>query len=152
MGDLGDNAAFTRTEGTEKVAGKYPKINVVDKQSAKWIAPLASSIIENWIISGKKFDAIAANNDEMALGAIKTLKKYEKIDEVLVAGIDATEEALSELESGTLSCTVFQDSDVQGKTALEIAFQVANGKAVQNITWIPFQLVTLENYKKFMNE
>ncbi len=152
MGDFSYTASFERTEGLEERALEYPGIKIIEKKGAKWLKPLASSIVEEWLISGRKIDAIAANNDEMAVGAIKTLKKYNKTGEILVAGIDATGEALSELESGTLSCTVFQDSNAQGKVALEIALQVASGEVAQNISWIPFRLVTQENYEKVISE
>ncbi len=147
---MGDNAALIRTEGVEKVASEYPGINIVDKQSAKWITPLASSIVEHWIDSGKKFDAIAANNDEMAIGAIRALKKHEKLEEVIVVGIDATDEALNEIKNGRLKATVFQDSKSQAREALDIAFKVSTGITVPEKTWIPFKLVTSKNYQEFI--
>jgi inositol transport system substrate-binding protein len=150
MGDLGDNAAFMRTEGVEKVAEKYPNINIVEKESGKWITPLAESIVEEWILSGKKFDAIASNNDEMAIGAIRALEKYQKLDEVVVAGVDATREAINEIKVGKLEATVFQDSKKLGQGALNIAFKVANREAVPKQTWIPFKLVTSENYNEYI--
>ncbi len=150
MGDLGDNAAFMRTEGVERVAGKYPNINIVEKESGKWITPLAESIVEEWIISGKKIDAIASNNDEMAIGAIRAFEKYEKLDEVVVAGVDATRDAINEIKAGKLEATVFQDSKKLGQGALNIAFKIANKETVPKQTWISFKLVTPENYNYFI--
>ncbi len=150
MGELGDNGALLRTEGVEKVANQYPNINIVGKQSAKWITPLASSVVENWIVSGKKFDAVASNNDEMAIGAIRTLEKYGKLDDVIVVGIDATRDAVEEMKAGNLKATVFQNSKAQGYGALDVAVKVVNNQAVPQNTWIPFELVTPENYNKFI--
>lgn len=150
MGELGDNAAMLRTEGVEKVASKYPNINIVGKQSAKWITPLASSVVEEWIVSGRKFDAVASNNDEMAIGAIRVLEKYGKLDDVIVVGIDATRDAIEEMKAGHLKATVFQNSKAQGRGALDVAFKVVNNQAVPQNTWIPFELVTPENYNNFI--
>ena len=150
MGDLSYNAAFDRTEGNEEIADLYPDIKIVDKKSAKWLSPLAASVVEDWIVSNKNIDAIVANNDEMAIGAIRALEKYDKIDKILVFGIDATAEAISELEAGRLAGSVFQDSYLQGKISLDVALQVSKEKTIQNITWIPFQLVTRDNYRKII--
>ena len=150
MGELGDSATMLRTEGVEKVANKYPNINIVGKQSSKWIAPLASSVVEEWIVSGRKFDAVASNNDEMAIGAIRALEKYGKLDDVIVVGIDATRDAIEEMKAGHLKATVFQNSKAQGHGALDVAFKVANNQVVPQNTWIPFELVTLDNYNKYI--
>ena len=150
MGELGNNAAIMRTEGVEKVAERYPNINIVGKLLGKWIAPLASSVIEEWIVSGKKIDAVASNNDEMAIGAIRALEKYGKLDDVIVVGIDATRDAIEEIKAEHLKGTVFQNSKTQGRNALEVAFKVVNKQVVTQNTWIPFELVTPENYNKYI--
>ncbi len=148
MGSLVVEAAFERTEGVEEVARRYPEINIVKKSSGRWLRALAESIVEEWLRSGVEFDAIAANNDEMAIGAIRTLEKYKKLDEVIVVGIDATIEAKKELEAGNLAATVFQDGYSQGRYALETAYKISQGEAVKNITWIPFKLITQDNFEE----
>ncbi len=150
MGELNTSASYLRTLGAENVADEYPKIKIIDKRSAKWLRPLASSVVEDWLDSGIEFDAIIANNDEMAIGAITALEKYQKLESVVVVGIDATKEAIEELKLGKLSATVFQDAKKQGEEALEIAYSVSKGVAVKKENWIPFQLVTPDNYKDFL--
>ncbi len=141
MGNLSNSATFDRTSGVKETADKYPGINIVKKESAKWLAPLAASIVEEWLNSGVKLDAIAANNDEMA----RTLEKYKMLDRVLVVGVDGTKEALQELKSGNLSATILQDAQGQGKAALENAYNISKGKAVKSITWSPFKLLSGDN-------
>ncbi len=151
MGNMANRATFDRTEGVEEVADRYPEIHIVAKKSGRWLQPFAGSIIEEWLQSGIKFDAIASNNDEMAIGAIKTLEKYGMINEVLVVGTDATTDAIIELEKGNLNATVFQDSQEQGKHAVEAAYEISQGGLVPNINWIPFKLITRDNYKEILN-
>ncbi len=152
MGELNTSASYLRTLGAEQVADEYHEIKIIDKRTAKWLRPLASSVVENWLDSGIEFDAIIANNDEMAIGAIATLEKHKKIESVVVVGIDATREAIEELKLGKLSATVFQDAKKQGEEALEIAFSASRGIAVKKENWIPFQLVTQDNYKDLMDQ
>ena len=150
MGDFENFATFERTKGVEEVVDRYPEIKIVDKKVAKYLEPLASSMVEEWLTSGLKIDAIVANNDKMALGAIKALEKYNQVNNVKVLGIDLINEAIPELESGKLTATVFQDGYTQGKVAIETAYYLSTGKSQENQKWIPFKLATPDNYKKFL--
>jgi inositol transport system substrate-binding protein len=47
--------------------------------------------------------------------------------------------------------TVFQDASGQGGGSIKAAVALAKGEKVENRVWIPFLLVTPENYKEFMN-
>jgi inositol transport system substrate-binding protein len=74
--------------------------------------------MNNWLVSGTKIDAVAANNDEMAIGAIIALQQAGKDPKkVVIGGIDATRDALAEMEKGNLDVTVFQDGKGQGKAS-----------------------------------
>jgi len=153
MGDLSSSkATFERTEGVEEVAARYPEIEIVEKETANWLMPMADSVVRNWLSEGKEIDAIVANNDEMAIGAIRGLEEHGMSQKVMVLGIDATNEAITELQAGNLTATVFQDGGGQGRNALKIAVNVVRGEKVVNITWIPFKLVTPENYKDVLNK
>ena len=146
MGTFENMASFQRTEGVEEVARNYPEINIIKKESAKFLRPMATSIVEKWLRSGLDFEAIIANNDEMAIGAIRALEKYD-IEGVLVLGVDATADAVSEIKAGKLEATVFQDFDGQGRGAVDMAYKTAKKETVGNRRWIPYRLITLDNYK-----
>lgn len=149
MGKLDNEAAIKRTEGVKQVAAKYPDIKIIMEQTANWSREEGMSLMENWLSTGKQIDAVASNNDDMALGAIKAIEAAGKLGQIIVGGVDATPDALAELEAGKLDCTVFQDAAGQGSGAIKAAFALAKGEKVENRVWIPFQLVTPENYKEF---
>jgi inositol transport system substrate-binding protein len=88
-----------------------------------------------------------ANNDEMALGAIMALEKHGKIGEIMVVGIDGTDEAVAELKAGRLTATVFADPVKRGRVALDTAFKAAKGEKVERVIWVEDELLTQENYK-----
>lgn len=67
--------------------------------------------------------------------------------EVVIAGIDATADALAEMEKGNLAVTVFQDARGQGKGSVETAVKLTKGEKVESFVWIPLEVVTPENYK-----
>lgn len=149
IGKLDNEAATKRTEGVEAVAAKYPDIKIIKKQTANWSREEGMSLMENWLSSGDQIDAVASNNDDMALGALKAIEAAGKLGKIIVGGVDATPDAIAELEAGKLNVTVFQDAAGQGSGAIKAAFSMAKGEKVENKVWIPFQLVTPENYKEF---
>lgn len=147
-GPNGNSAEVNRTEGNKKVLKDFPNLKVAAEQTANWSREEALSLTENWLQS-QKLDAIVAQNDEMALGAIKALSAADKLKDIKVIGIDAIPDALNSVKSGELSATVFQDVDSQGKMAIEVAKKAANGEKVEKDNMVPFQLVTKENLDKF---
>jgi len=149
MGKLDNEAALKRTEGVEQVAKKFPDMKIIKKQTANWSREEGMSLMENWMSSGDKIDAVAANNDDMALGAIKAIEAAGKLGQIFVGGVDATPDAIAELEAGKLNVTVFQDAAGQGSGAIKAAYGLAKGEKIENRVWIPFQLVTPDNYKEF---
>jgi inositol transport system substrate-binding protein len=106
----------------------------------------------NWLSTGEQFDAVIANNDESAIGAIQALKAGGiAMEDVVVAGIDATQDALTAMEAGELDVSVFQDAAGQGAGALDAALALARGEEVEQKVYIPFQLVTPDNIGDYMS-
>jgi len=149
MGKLDNEGALKRTEGNEEIAAKFDGIEIVDKQTGLWQRNEGMMKTEDWLNRfGDDLNAIASNNDDMALGAIQALKDAGR-DDILVVGVDATPDGLAALEAGDLAATVFQDAAGQGGGSVEVAFKAAKGESVDTETWIPFQLVTPENIGDF---
>lgn len=149
QGELIVAAAGMRTDGNEEIIAKYPDMEVVSKQEALWMRDTAINKTENWINSGLEINAILANNDEMALGAIIALKA-SGIDDVLVCGIDATEDALNALKDGTMAMTVFQNGFGQGYEGVAAAVKVLNGEKVEKYIDVPYEQVLPEQADEYL--
>ncbi len=102
------------------------------------------ALVENWLTTGTQIDAILCQNDGMALGALEAVKAAGKKDEIIIAGIDAIQDALDSIKAGELDATCFQDAIGQGEGALEMAVKAANGEKIERNN-IPFELVTKDN-------
>lgn len=148
-GELGHEAQIKRTEGNKQIIAKHSDMKVTVQSSAKWSRPDAMKLMENWLQSGKKIDAVVANNDEMAIGAILAIEAAGKLDDILVAGIDATPAALDLVKAGKLEVTVFQDAVGQGAASIDTAVKAAKGEKVENVI-VPYQLVTAQNVDEFI--
>ncbi|MEK0084838.1 sugar ABC transporter substrate-binding protein [Benzoatithermus flavus] len=152
LGELASNATDQRTAGVKEVAAKYPEIKVVLEQTANYQRNQAIDLMTNWITTGQKIDAVAANNDEMAIGAIFALQQAGiPMDKVCIGGIDATPDALDQMQKGNLDVTVFQDAKGQGKGAIDAALKLIEGEKVESFVMIPYELVTPENMKDYLN-
>ena len=57
-------------------------------------------LMTRWITVGIPVDAMIANNDEMAIGAIPSLKAARKVNQVMFARVDATPDALTAMKAG----------------------------------------------------
>jgi inositol transport system substrate-binding protein len=108
------------------------------------------TVVENWLASGIQIDAIIANNDEMAIGAVLVLEEKKMKDKVLVTGVDATSDALKFIADKRLDMTVFQNGGAQGRGAVQAAVKLVNKQNVPTFTAIPFEPVSFDNYKKYM--
>ncbi len=150
MGKLDNEAAIQRTAGVEQVAAKYPDIKITKKDTANWSRPEGLTLMENWLSTGDQIDAVCSNNDDMALGAIQAIEAAGLLGKIIVGGTDATPDALAAMDEGKLDVTVFQDAAGQGSGAIKAAVGLAKGETVETRVWIPYVLVTPDNYKDFM--
>ncbi len=155
MGELSNQAAVQRTADIHDVMASGNcgvTLNIIDEQTANWSRDEAQNLMTNWLSTGAPFDAVIANNDEMAIGAIQALKAGGvDMATVIVAGVDATQDALVAMQAGDLDVTVFQNASAQGVGSLEAAVKLAKGEAVDQKVYIPFELVTpanIDNYLK----
>ncbi|CAN7533908.1 sugar ABC transporter substrate-binding protein [Rhizobium sp. LjRoot254] len=155
VGDLANQAAVQRTKDIHDVIAtpECAGLKVLDEQTAVWDPVKAQDLMTNWIAAGHKPAAVIANNDNMAIGAINAMKSAGwDMKDVVVGGIDATQEALAYMKAGDLDVTVFQDAFGQGSGAVDAAIKLAKGEKIEAKVWIPFQLVTPENIDKFVTK
>jgi inositol transport system substrate-binding protein len=152
VGELATHGAQFRTKAVEDVVAKYPDMKIVEKQVGSWQRERGLDLMNNWLTAGTKIDAVAANNDEMAIGAIMAIQQAGiPSGKIFVGGVDATPDALAELARGTLAVTVFQNARGQARSAVDAAMRLSRGENVDSFVWIPFELVTRDNYEGFLN-
>ncbi|PRA34034.1 sugar ABC transporter substrate-binding protein [Pseudomonas poae] len=145
MGDLAQNATHDRTEGAKQVLKDYPGIKVVEQQSAEWQRNKGMDLTSNWLLAGTQFDAVIANNDEMAIGAGMALQQAGKAKgEVAIVGIDGLPDGLAAVKRGLLAASVFQDPKAQAAKAVESAIKMIKGEPIESEVWVPFELIRPE--------
>ena len=153
MGEPFHAAARARTQDISDVIAtpECKGLEIVERQAAYWSRDYADQQMQEWLAAGVKFDAVIANNDEMALGAIRAMKKAGMpMKDVVVAGVDATDDALAAMAAGDLDVTILQSAVGQGATAVDAAVKLVNKEKVPRENNVPFELVTPENIAKYL--
>lgn len=152
IGELTNQSARQRTQDVYDVIARPDcrGIRVLDKQAANWKRTQAADLMTNWLSAGLRPQAVVANDDEMAIGAIQSLKQARLLSKTIVAGIDATPDALAAMKAGELRATVFQNAPAQGRGAVDTALKLLRGESVPGSVWIPFELVTPANVASYL--
>ncbi|MCJ7693962.1 MAG: substrate-binding domain-containing protein [Anaerolineaceae bacterium] len=150
LGPMGSDAQVGRTTGYYDVLANYPDINVVFEQTANWKTDEALTLVENWLQTGTEINAIVANNDGMAMGALKAVEDAQLLDTIKVYGLDATPDALAAVKDGKLAATISQSTTAQGMTAMETCYKIANGETVDAEILVSFTLITKDNVDQYL--
>ncbi len=147
-GPIGQSAQIQRLEGNMNVLKKYEgKVELLAQQTANWSREEALSLVENWIETfGGKINAVVAQNDEMALGAIQALEAAGVKDKVVVTAVDAIKDGCNAVKEGKLLGTVYQDAALEGQEAVQKAYDVLEGKVTEKkLDYIDMPWITTEN-------
>ncbi len=149
LGPLGSDAQIGRTEGYYNVLKEFPGIEVVYEQTANWRTDEALKLVENWLQTGVELKAIVANNDGMALGALKAVEDAKMLDKIKIYGLDATPDALAAVREGRLSATISQSTSDQGMVAMETIVKIVNGESVPAEIIVGHTLINSSNIADF---
>jgi inositol transport system substrate-binding protein len=152
MGDLTNQSTRQRTADVYEVI-KRPQcagIRVLARQAANWKRTEGADLMTNWLSAGLRPQAVVSNDDEMAIGAIQSLKQARLLASTVVAGIDGTADALAAMKAGELTVTVFQNAAGQGTGAVDTALKLARGEKAASFVWVPFELVTPGNLASYL--
>lgn len=138
-GIAGSSATRDRGAGFDNEV-KNSNLNIITKQSADFDRTKGLSVMENIIQSKDNIDAVFAQNDEMALGALKALKDAN-MGNVLVVGFDATDDAVSSVQKGDMAATIAQQPKLIGETAVDLAHRFLSGEKVEKFAPVDLKLI-----------
>jgi D-xylose transport system substrate-binding protein len=130
-----DNNAKLFREGAMKfikpLADKGDIKIVMDQFVKDWQPSEAQKLCEQALTANQnKVDAVLAPNDGTAGGCIQALAAQGLAGKVPITGQDAELAGAIRIVQGTQSMTIFKDTRELGKKAVEMALDLANGKAI----------------------
>ncbi len=132
-GEPGHSVADEITRGNLSVLEKYSAIQVVVRQSHPgWSTAGALATVENALTRYKnQIGAVLANNDGMALGAVKALEEQSLAGKVFVAGADADLTAVRNVLTGKQPMTVLKGIRPLAEAAARAAVALARKQPVK---------------------
>lgn len=166
-----DHAAL-RKQGTQEALEKLGfdwDSQCLDSQDADYVKSKAMEKMDAWVqkyASGgtAEFQAVIAANDQMALGAMESIKGAGLGDAgIFISGIDGTADALKAIVDGGMVQSVLQDAPGQGAACADALNQIVkDGKGVDEIgtpsesypgvneILVDYQSVTADNVADYM--
>lgn len=110
------------------------KTQELERVFAYWSKELAKEAIESiFLKTGPKIEAIIANDDSMALGAIEALQSYgynlgDKEKNIAVVGVEGLPESQKLISEGLMLGTIFQDPKAMAEALYTIGMNMVQGR------------------------
>ncbi len=122
---------------------------VADQWVDRWDGQRAGKMMEG-ILTGQKdlVDAVAASNDDTALGVIQALQARNLAGKTAVSGGDATAAGCNAVARGWLTCTVLKDSRDLASLAVDTAMKLAKKQPLTGLENYKLSTVSLDNKLK----
>ncbi len=143
----GTSAARDRGKGFQQALSGASGIKLVSKQTANFDRNQGFNVAQNIFQANPDLDGLFAQNDEMALGAVRAAKQEGK--NVKIMGFDAIPDAIKAIEAGDMVGTIAQQPALMGKRSVETAIKIADDESVPKTQPVPIKLVTKANAAQF---
>ena len=151
MGPAGNMHSDKRREAWAKYFFDVRKdVKIVGEQIANWNKDEGMRLMEDWIQSNPKIDAIVSMNDNMAAGALEAVKGSGAKSYPLTYGVDGTAEACLKIKAGEMTSTSLQSAFSLAQLSVKMSHELLTGKKVASPQFITAELITKENADKFI--
>ena len=150
MGPIGHSAQIGRKEGMQDALSKRPDVTMLAEMTAEWDRAKGMNLTDDWLKTYPDVTAIVSQNDNMALGAVEAVRTAGRLEDVIIVGTDATEEACASIVSGDLEMSVYQNAYDQGYHSIEVAQSLAEGTYDGEDFLIPYETVTKDNVEEYV--
>src|SRR5215213_3800057 len=152
-GTPGASVTIDRTEGFEKQLKKYPDMEIVASQTGEFLRTKGQTVMEQLIQSNPDINAVYAENDEMALGAIQALKDAGKDpgQDVKVVSIDGTRQAVQAIITGDINA-VIETNPRFGPLAFDTIEKFLAGKPIPQKIIVQDDIYTKKNAQESLDE
>ncbi len=135
----GTSAARDRGQGFAE-AVKTNGFKVLASQPADFDRTKGLNVMENLLAANSDVQGVFAQNDEMALGAIRALQAAGK-KEVMVVGFDGTDDGVAAVKRGDMAGTIAQQPALIGSLGVETAAKILKGEKVETFIPVPLRVV-----------
>jgi len=146
----GTSAARERGQGFTEVINSLSGVEIVASEPAGFAQNDGYEVMQNILTAQPEIDAVFAQNDLMALGALQAIEGADREDEMFVVGFDAIDPAIQAIENGRMSATIMQQPTLMGRMGVENAVKLLEGEmevpeGETKFVPVPLKLITQDN-------
>ncbi len=134
----------------DTIAEKRPDVEILGEITGEYTRGKAQKVVEDWCQSYPEFDAIVCANDQMALGTVEALKAADRLEGVLVAGVDGTEDAMNKIKEGEMAISIRQPAGALAQNCYETLQKIQKGEDPGENVIVGFEPVTAENVDDYL--
>ena len=138
-------SAIDRIQGFLDKIEENPNFKVVAEAECLGQLELAMPAMETMIKEHPEINIVMALNDPAAMGAIAALQNANKLNDVLVYGVDGVPETKEMIYSHRMTATAGQSPKKIGRIAVDRAYKIFNGEKVEKLIKLPTKLIFFEN-------
>jgi len=141
--------AVARLRGFRDALKEFPAVKVVLSKNAMYARPAANDIVSAFLKTNPppQIDGVLAANDAMAFGAIEAFRTEKK--KTLVAGINASKEAVDMIKAGDMLASGDDNGLVEGCLGVEIAVRTLRKMPVPKEVLAKTAVVDASNYQAY---
>ena len=132
----------------------HTQLTIVSQGWGNWDQQGGLKAMEDLIVAqGDKINCVYSEMDDMALGAVLSLKAANKLGSVSVFSHDGYKKGLEAVQRGDIQATASNNPDQLTSTVLDvIAKYNAGQKDFPDYVYIPSILITKDNVSKYYNK
>lgn len=152
QGDAGGKVMMDRRDGFHLAVDKEPGIKVIQGPYCDYTRAKAVKAFQDLLQANPDVDLVYAHNDDMALGALQVLEQNNLAGKVKIVGVDGLMEAIKTISTDKYHATVLNDPQLLGKTVVETALGVLEGKEYGAFIDAGTTLINKDNAAQFIND
>ncbi len=127
-GNPGSTANRDRLAGLLPAIKKAPGIKIVSQVPANWVRDQGMKVMSDVLTANPDLDLVFCMNDEMALGAMQTIKARGKLKKIKIVGYNGAAEAVRQVYEGNFAADVCIYTEKIGILFVEWGIKIVKGQ------------------------
>jgi ribose transport system substrate-binding protein len=125
-------------------------LTIVSQGWGNWTNNGGLKAMEDILVANPDINLLVAENDAMAMGALKAINESGKADVITVAGFDGQKEAYELIREGKFGATALNSPEELARLVVEAVVKYLNGeRQIDKIIYTTPVLITKENVDKY---
>lgn len=124
-------------------------LNILAQGWGNWTLLGGIEAMEDILSAHPDVNLLVAENDAMAMGALKAIEESGKADNILVVGYDGQKEAYELIMKGKYGATALNSPSELARLVMESVVRYKNGQRLEKVIHTPAVLITKDNVEKY---